>query len=90
MPGARPTSTLRRVSPDQRSAPVSTVTTRLALAPDGSLDLAMEKLVEAGAEMAPVVEEGAPVGLVTTRSILRAYRSALEARRGQRDGVARR
>ncbi len=70
---------LRRVPPDERTAPVSTVTTRVALEAEQSLEQGMRVLTEAGADMAAVVDPDGAVRLVTARGILRAYRAAAQA-----------
>ncbi|HEX9052847.1 MAG TPA: chloride channel protein [Anaeromyxobacter sp.] len=70
---------LRRVPPDGRTAPVSTVTARVALEAEQTLEEGMQLLTEAGTDMAPVVDGEGAVGLVTARGILRAYRTAASA-----------
>ncbi|GEJ57135.1 chloride channel protein [Anaeromyxobacter diazotrophicus] len=67
---------LRRVAPDERTAPVSTATVRVALAPGQTLEEGMQVLTDAGTDTAPVVEAGRAVGLLTSRGVLRAYRTA--------------
>jgi CIC family chloride channel protein len=67
---------LRRVPRDERTAPVSTATVRVVLAPGQTLEQGMHVLAEAGTDVAPVVDAGRPVGLLTSRGVLRAYRSA--------------
>lgn len=78
--GAVSREALRRVPRDERSAPVSTVTARVVLDPDGSLDDGMHALTEAGTDLAPVVHDGGPIRLITARGIMRTYRAAVHAR----------
>ena len=71
---------LRRVPLDERTAPVSTVTARLSLDADQSLDEGMQLLADAGTDMAPVVDGDGSVRLVTARGMMQAYRAAAHAR----------
>jgi len=67
---------LRRVPSDQRSAPISTATVRVAVTADQSLEDGMRVLTDASTDMAPILDGERPVGLLTSRGILRAYRAA--------------
>jgi CBS domain-containing protein len=69
---------LERVPVDERSAPISTVTVRVAVDAAQTLDAGMQALAEAGSEIAPVVDGNSVVGLVTVRGIMRAYRAAAQ------------
>jgi chloride channel protein, CIC family len=68
--------TLRRIPRAERSAPVSTATVRVSLGPGQTLEEGMQVLTDAGTDVAPVLEVGRPIRLVTSRSILRAYHAA--------------
>jgi len=70
---------LRRVPKDERTAPVSTVTARVALDAGQTLEQGMQLLTEAGTDMAPVVDGDGRIALVTYRGIMRAYRAAARA-----------
>ena len=67
---------LRRIPKDERTAPVSTATVRVSLAPNQTLEEGMQMLTDAGTDVAPVVDANRRVRLVTSRSILRAYHAA--------------
>lgn len=75
--GAVTRAALARVPAEERSAPVSTITARLTLRPGQTLEDGMRTLAEAGVEVAPIVSGAQVTGLVTARSILRAYRAAV-------------
>ena len=77
--GAVSRASLRRIPPAGRSAPLSTITVRVALQPWQTLEEAVEVLADAGADAAPVLQPGGAVRLVTARGILRAYRAALSS-----------
>ncbi|HUI28528.1 MAG TPA: chloride channel protein [Candidatus Kryptonia bacterium] len=48
------------------------------LAPDQSLDTALEKIADAGMSWAPVVEDGRIVGQLQVRDVMRTYKANLE------------
>jgi CIC family chloride channel protein len=77
--GAVTRDALLRVPPGERTAPLSTVTVRVALQPGQTLEEGAQVLADSGADTAPVVD-GRSVRLVTARGILRAYRAALTSR----------
>jgi CIC family chloride channel protein len=70
---------LRRVPEDERTAPVSTVTARVALEAGQTLEQGMQLLTDAGTDMAPVLDRDGKIALVTSRGIMRAYRAAARA-----------
>ena len=53
------------------------VTVRVSLHAGQSLEDGMRTLAEAGTDTAPVLDDGTATGLVTSRGILRAYRTAV-------------
>ncbi len=61
---------LSRVPVDERSAPISTVTVRVALSPSQSLEEGMRVLTDAGTDVTPVVDGVAGSAVVTARGIL--------------------
>jgi CIC family chloride channel protein len=75
--------------PDHAAAQKSDDTgERLLLAPEVGLDDALEQLAESGVAVATVMEDGRPIGCLTTRDIMTVYRAALSqsVRRIQRLG----
>lgn len=71
---------LRRVPLDERTAPVSTVTARISLHPGQTLDQGIQLLMQAGIDIAPLVDGDGAIRLVTVQGILRTYRAAVRAR----------
>lgn len=73
---------LERAQERERAGPVSSVMSPVSVGADQTLEEAMQALAAEGAEIAVVSEDGLPVGVCTTRTILRAYRVARERHGG--------
>ncbi|MFY3744869.1 chloride channel protein [Anaeromyxobacter sp. Red801] len=69
---------LERMPEADGQSPVSLVVSPVTLHPDQTLEDAMQELAQEGAGVAVVMQQDRPAGIVTSRTILRAYRSARE------------
>ncbi len=73
---------LERMPAAERGAPVSLIVSPVTLDPDETLEEAMQALAQEGAGVGAVRDGARPSGIVTSRTILRAYRTARERHAG--------
>jgi len=78
--GCLTAASVQAIAPDERAATAvqAVADDAVLLEPDQPLDVALERLADAGTSWAPVVDEAAVVGQLRARDVMRTYKANLE------------